>query len=78
MFLSDFNNCVPEPSLQEIECYPTYMVAHFPVAELNYVSELTLNDANCTEQVSLFLKIIIINNLCDTKFICAIKRMILM
>lgn len=51
MFLSDFNNCVQEPSLQQIECYPTYMVANFPVAELNYVSELTLNDPNCTEHV---------------------------
>ena len=51
MFLIDFTTCADKPSLEEIECYPTHMIAHFPVADLNYVSELTLNDPNCTDHV---------------------------
>ena len=53
MFLIDFTTCAEKPSLEEIECYPTHMIAHFPVADLNYVSELTLNDPNCTDHVRI-------------------------
>ena len=30
-FLTDFFTCAEEPSLQEIECFDTHMVAWFPV-----------------------------------------------
>jgi hypothetical protein len=53
MFLADFFTCSEEPSMEMIECYETYMVAWFPVADVNYVETLTLNDPTCVDNIQV-------------------------
>ena len=53
MFPVDFNTCATEPAMEVIECFPTHMVAWFPVANVNFAAEMTLNDPSCTDNIAV-------------------------